>query len=89
MTYNDRIIQLYSECTLGELHDLLDEARDAIRKADQKYMQFGLRSDRDAMETASIRFYNLQMVIRSRSDGTDNISGTTAKMAKTTGAKPA
>ena len=89
MTYNDRIIKLYSECTLGELHDLLNEARDAIRKADQKYMQFGLRSDRDAIETASIRFYNLQMVIRSRSDEADNISGTTTKMAKTTGAKPA
>ena len=64
--YNQRIIDHYADKSIDELHDMLDASREAIRKADAVYMRHGLRSDKDAVETASIRFYNLQMVIRHR-----------------------
>ena len=64
--YNQRIIDHYADKSIDELNDLLDASREAIRNADAVYMRSGLRSDKDAVETASIRFYNLQMVIRHR-----------------------
>ena len=64
--YNQRIIDHYADKSIDELNDLLDASREAIRKADAVYMRNGLRSDKDAVETASIRFYNLQMVLRHR-----------------------
>ena len=69
--YNQRIIDLYADKSIDELHDMLDASREAIRKADVVYMRHGLQSDKDAVETASIRFYNLQMVIRHRGQTCD------------------
>lgn len=69
MTFNDydeRIIQSYSQYSIEELNDKLDEAKARIARANAVFMKSGLNSDKDAMESASIRFYNLQMVLRHR-----------------------
>ncbi len=69
MTYNDydeRIINSYSQYSIEELNDKLDEAKARIDRANAVFMKSGLNSDKDAMESASIRFYNLQMVLRHR-----------------------
>lgn len=64
--YHQRIIDLYADKSVAELNDLLDQAREQIRRADAEYMRSGLRSKKDAVETASNHFYNLQMVLRHR-----------------------
>ena len=64
--YYERIIESYSQYTLEELHDKLDDARARISSANEIFMKSGLNSDKDAIESASIRFYNLQVVIRNR-----------------------
>ena len=61
-----RILDRYAHLTDDQLNDELDKAKEAIRKAEVVYMRHGLASDKDAMETASIRCYNLQMVLRHR-----------------------
>lgn len=71
MTYNDydeHIIASYSQYSIEELNDKLDEAKARIARANAVFMKSGLNSDKDAMETASIRFYNLQMVLRHRGE---------------------
>ena len=60
------LIDLYAKYSIDELNDMLDNAKQKIADANAVYMRHGLASDKDAMETASIRFYNLQMVIRHR-----------------------
>lgn len=60
------LIDRYAEYSIDELNDMLDKAKQKIADANAVYMRNGLASDKDAMETASIRFYNLQMVIRHR-----------------------
>lgn len=64
--YYKRIIDFYAANTIDELHDLLDEAKEDIAKANENHMRHGLASYKDAIETASRNFYNLQMVIRNR-----------------------
>lgn len=91
MDYYERIIEHYADKSVSELNELLDQARAAMHKADAIYQRSRLRSDKDAIETASIRFYNLQVVIRNRgeSNGANKISNTTTEMAKAAGAKSA
>lgn len=60
------LIDSYAKYSIDELNDMLDNAKQNIADANAVYMRHGLASDKDAMETASIRFYNLQMVIRHR-----------------------
>lgn len=66
MDYYERIIEHYADKSVSELKELLDQARDRMHRADAIYQRSRLRSDKDAIETASIRFYNLQVVIRNR-----------------------
>jgi len=63
---DQRLIDSYAKYSLDELNDMLDKAKQKIAKANEVYMRHGLASDKDAIETASIRFYNLQMVLRHR-----------------------
>lgn len=91
MDYYERIIEHYADKSVPELNELLDQARAAMHRADAIYQRSRLRSDKDAIETASRRFYNLQVVIRNRgeSSGADNISNATTEMAKAAGSKSA
>jgi len=79
MDYYQNIIDHYADKSVAELNELLDQARDRLHKADAIWQRDRLRSDKDAVETASIHFYNLQVVIRNRgkSNGANKISGTT------------
>lgn len=61
-----RILDRYAHLTDDQLNDELDKAKDAIRKAEAVYQRHYLASDKDARETASMRFYNIQLAIRYR-----------------------
>jgi hypothetical protein len=63
---DQHIINRYAKYSIDELNDMLDKAKQKIADANAVYMRHRLASDKDAMETASIRFYNLQMVLRHR-----------------------
>ena len=65
---DQHIIDLYAKYSVDELNDMLDKAKKKIADTNAVYMRHGLASDKDAMETASIRFYNLQMVLRHRGE---------------------
>ena len=65
---DQRLIDRYAEYSTEQLNDMLDKAKQNIADANAVYMRHGLASDKDAMETASIRFYNLQMVLRHRGE---------------------
>ena len=66
--YIQRVLNVYSSCTMDDLHDKLDQARQRIAKADEDYMRSGLSGHKDALERASNHFYTLQMVIRHREE---------------------
>ena len=66
---NNSLIEFYAKYSLDELHDQLDQVKEKLKNANAVYMRTGLASDKDAIETASIRFYNLQIVIRERGNG--------------------
>ena len=66
--YFDNVIRSYDDTTLDGLHDMLDDAKQDIRKANEMFMSTGMSGYKDAKETASVRFYNLQVVIRHRMD---------------------
>lgn len=66
--YYDNVIRSYDDTTLDGLHDMLDDAKEDIRKANELFMSTGMSRYKDAKETASIRLYNLQVVIRHRMD---------------------
>ena len=65
---DQNLIDRYAEYSIEQLNDMLDKAKQKIADANAVYMRHGLASDKDAMETASIRFYNLQMVLRHRGE---------------------
>lgn len=64
--YEQRIISMYEDHSIDELMDCNDAARERIRLADERFMRSGLSSDKAACESASVHFYNLQMVINQR-----------------------
>ena len=66
--YIQRVLNIYSDDTMDDLHDKLDQARQRIAKADEDYMRSGLSAHNDTLETASNHFYTLQMVIRHREE---------------------
>ena len=66
--YYDRLFERYAQYTTEELHDQLDAAKARLDKANAVYMKSGLNSDKDAIETATMRFYDLQLVIRNRGE---------------------
>lgn len=66
--YIQRILNNYSDDTIDDLHDKLDQAQRVWIKADEDYMRSGLSAHKDALETASNHFYTLQMVIRHREE---------------------
>lgn len=65
--YN-RLFERYAQYTTEELHDQLEAAKVRLDKANAVYMRSGLNSDKDAIETATMRFYDLQLVIRNRGE---------------------
>lgn len=66
--YFDSVIRSYDDTELDGLHDMLDDAKEDIRKANEMFMSTGMSRYKDAKETASVRLYNLQVVIRHRMD---------------------
>jgi hypothetical protein len=64
--HTQRILDRYAHLTDDQLNDELDKAKEAIRKAEAVYMRHYLASDKDARETASMRFYNIQLALRYR-----------------------
>ena len=60
------IIDHYAKYSTDQLNDMLEKAKQKIANANAEYMRHGLASDKDAMETASIRLHSLQMVLRHR-----------------------
>ena len=62
------LIDRYAESSTEQLNDMLDKTKPKLTAANAVQIRHGLHYEKNAMETSSIRFYNLQMVLRHRGE---------------------